>query len=276
MTPGKPAPTLSLWEERYWGLWFILIVNSINYYLTYSRIAFDAYFLATYSIDTLQGLITWYACRWVIFSLDRYIPYEHHFLKRLSVQLLLTTVVAISLITGLTVLTNVLFSAEPIPAEFFTYNLIIFFIWVIVLNGIYISYHYINLYRNINKAPAPPLVPAETPAAEPTLTGRVGRQKVIIPFSQVLSVCISEDVVLVQDKQGKTCYIDKSIQELEQLLNGQLYRANRQFLISRENIASYTALAYGKLLVNFHQPVNNQPSTVISRNKAADFKKWLG
>ena len=269
----QEKPTASLLEERYWGVWFILVVNSINYYLTYSRISFDAYFLATYAIDTLQGLITWYACRWVIFSLDRYIPYEQYFFKRLVVQLLLTTVVAISLITGLTVLTNVLFSNEPIPSGFFTYNLVIFFIWVIVLNGIYISYHYINLYKKVKETP--PITATDASSTEPTLTCRVGRQKVIIPYSQVSSVCISDDVVLVQDRQGKTSYIDKSIQELEQLFDGKLYRANRQYLISKENVASYSALDYGKLQVNLNHAVNGQPSIIISRTKAADFKKWL-
>ncbi|WP_187261828.1 hypothetical protein [Pontibacter beigongshangensis] len=113
MTSEKRSTRFPAIAEPYWGVIFILVVNSINYYLTYSVIRFNLFFLATYTIYTLQGLITWYACYWVIFRLDKYLPYEENFLKRVSVQVLLTSVVTLSLITGLTVLTNVLFTSEP-------------------------------------------------------------------------------------------------------------------------------------------------------------------
>ena len=51
-------------------LFLVLIpcINALNYYLTYSHIAFNWHTVLTFTIDTLQGYAAWLAIRAIIRS----------------------------------------------------------------------------------------------------------------------------------------------------------------------------------------------------------------
>ena len=49
------------------GLVLIPVINTINYHLTYSHIRWDWYTAATYAIDTVSGLLSW----WIIRAISR-------------------------------------------------------------------------------------------------------------------------------------------------------------------------------------------------------------
>jgi hypothetical protein len=53
----------------------ILLISAFNYYLTYTNIQLNGFLLLTFTIDTLQDYIAWWAVRNIILKLDEKIPY---------------------------------------------------------------------------------------------------------------------------------------------------------------------------------------------------------
>ena len=73
---------------------------------------------------------------------------------------------------------------------------------------------------------------------------------------------------------NKSYVLDKTISELEEELNPQLfYRANRQLLVSRNAIGRVYHYLYGKLKIST-QPEFKEP-IIISKAKSRIFKNWL-
>ena len=87
---------------RYRDHVFILIavplINLLNYYLTYSSIAFTGYFFLTYTIDTLTGFACWYGGRAAIIYFDKKMRWEANLGKRIAIQLPVVCIVILGII----------------------------------------------------------------------------------------------------------------------------------------------------------------------------------
>jgi len=131
-------------------LFLILIplISAFNYYLTYSNIKFNGFLLLTFSIDTVQGYLAWWAVRVFIIFLDKKIPYEEVPLrKRISIQLISTTIIGLFVISILTELVSWIARNKPAPLHFYTRDLVIISIWFFVINGIYVGLYYYRLWQ---------------------------------------------------------------------------------------------------------------------------------
>ncbi len=81
-------------------------------------------------------------------------------------------------------------------------------------------------------------------------------------------------VIKVKTVDGTVYMIDKKLEDLETDLDPALYyRANRQFIVSRNAISDIKYYFGGKLMVNVKPPYKER--LIISKAKAPDFKKWL-
>lgn len=85
--------------------------------------------------------------------------------------------------------------------------------------------------------------------------------------------------------EGRLCFfktwskakyiVDYTLDELEEMLDPQeFYRANRGFIVQVKSIAQINTHFNGKLLLELEPPTEKE--VVISREKAAEFKEWLG
>jgi DNA-binding LytR/AlgR family response regulator len=69
--------------------------------------------------------------------------------------------------------------------------------------------------------------------------------------------------------------MDHNLDALEQLLDPKdFFRINRQYLISLKAIEEMRTYTKARVLVKLNPPVKEQP--VVSSERAADFKHWLG
>src|SRR5215813_15573039 len=97
-------------KHKYNDVKFFLIaiafISAFNYYLTWSNIHFGWFLLMTYSIDTVQGWLAWWAVRSLVIFLDKKMPYSPHPLKRIVVQLIVTTTAGLFVIIFLTELVS--------------------------------------------------------------------------------------------------------------------------------------------------------------------------
>ncbi|MEJ0101365.1 MAG: hypothetical protein WDO19_01910 [Bacteroidota bacterium] len=96
----------------------------------------------TYSIDTVEGWLAWWAVRAIIIWLDTKMPYGNQPLKRIFIQVLITTIAGLLIIVLLTELVSWIARGRTAPLHFYLFDIFIFVIWFFVINGIYIGMHY--------------------------------------------------------------------------------------------------------------------------------------
>lgn len=97
----------------------------------------------------------------------------------------------------------------------------------------------------------------------------------IIPlnFEDIALVYIRNEQVTVRNFEGVQYYINKSLDELDQLLGEMFYRANRQFIVNKNAVKDVTTLINRKYLVNLTFAFNQQ--IVVSKEKMSSFLNWL-
>ena len=119
-------------------LFLVLIpfINALNYYLTYTPIIFNSHTIITFLLDTAEGYAAWCGIRFVIIYLDKKILYESNPLKRILIQLVLSSVVGLMIIIGLTELINFIVKDRPVPSSFYQFDIFIFLIWFLTAKWI--------------------------------------------------------------------------------------------------------------------------------------------
>jgi DNA-binding LytR/AlgR family response regulator len=98
----------------------------------------------------------------------------------------------------------------------------------------------------------------------------------IIPLKteQIAFLYYSNGIVGAITHQNQRHILNYTLDELEHMLDPDLfYRANRQFIIQREAIASAEHYFARKLTVRLHVPAPEP--IVVSKAKATDFLRWL-
>ena len=96
----------------------------------------------------------------------------------------------------------------------------------------------------------------------------------IIAFDQISFVFLEADGRYLRTSDGKTYYVNESLEELENLLDSSsFFRANRQIIIGRTSISNYQPIEFGKLLVETLPAIPG--GVVVSQRKAKDFRSWF-
>ncbi|PSR51891.1 hypothetical protein AHMF7605_28690 [Adhaeribacter arboris] len=279
------------YQDKIFILLVIPLINIVNYYLTYSSIHFNSYLLTTYVIDTLEGYAAWFSARYIILTLDQKFPWELGLIRRLVLQLVTTMLICLGVIVALTELVNFIVSDQPVKRSFYTYNLFIFAIWVLVMNGVYIGLYYFKLYRQaIEKQkqmqwqlPTNGTIPpqlgsaAETPTKQPpTFRVQLGNKELLVPTPEILAIYVVDDINLLYTHEKRKLVLDMSLDKCEQYLDpDQFFRANRQCILRNDTVKAIEKDVNGKLLVTLQEKLDMPSPVIISRTKAASFKKWL-
>ncbi len=250
----------------------IPVINAINYYLTYSSIHFNAHTLLTFAIDTIQGYIAWWTIRVIILQLDKKLPYSPKPLRRIGIQLVLTTAGALSVIIITTELINWVAKDSPVPSSFYTFDIFIFVIWFFVVNGIYIGLHYYNLWNESEK-----LRGEEKKIRQEGFTVRKGRQSLNILFPEIAGIYVEGDYAVLITRNKHKYLLDQSLDKAEKLLPSELFfRLNRKYILNRDMITGFERLENSKLNIIL-SPTGFLPDSIqMSRIKAPSFKNWYG
>lgn len=254
-------------------LTLIPVINLINYFLTYSQVQLNGYFVLTFSIDTLQGYIAWTGIRGVIILLDKRMPYTGHILSRILVQILLTLLVGLLIIAGLTELVNFLAGEKPVPLVFYTHHLLIFAIWILVVNGIYMVWYFFQSWQQALKQQSTTVLSEEQPTG---LFVKSGKQNLLIPFPAILYIWVDGHYTLLYSDEPRKYFVDLSLDKVEeQVSTVDFFRLNRQYIVHRKAIQGYERLENGKLQVLLEALPGIPTELAVSRTKAPDFKRWF-
>jgi len=246
------------------------VINTINYHLTYSRIRWDWYTYTTYFIDLAQGYVAWWLARMVILWLDRKIPYENAMAKRIFVQIFLTNLVIQTYLIFITELVNALFGDGPLPIKFYTYNLFIFFIWVLVVNGLYIGYYFHSQWHTVKG-----LRESDKNLRSTGFEVIMGNTTHNIQFENIIGFYIDDKTSYLLTKDLRRFIIDSSLNKISPKLPEELFfRLNRKYIVHRECITGYKKEVNGKLIVEFKKGIPFEDDPIVSRTTAPEFKRW--
>jgi len=250
----------------------IPLINALIYYLTYPVIRFDKHTYLTYTIDTVQGYIAWFVLRSIIIWLDKKMPYPTNPLRRILVQVILTTSVCIGLIIIMTIITAwILRGNTRIIPSFYTFDLLIIFAWLLIINGIYIGIYYVQAYRHTEH-----LRQEEKKIRSGGFTVRSGKQNHQLAFDDINGFYVESDYAVLISRDGKKYLLDQSLDKIEKALpEEKFFRVNRQFIFNRTMVSGFERAENGKLNVQLSDSGNFPDTIQVSRIKAAAFKRWF-
>ena len=249
----------------------IAFISAFNYYLTYPVIKFNWYLAFTYTVDTIQGWMAWWAVRSIIIYLDKKLPYGNSPLKRILVQLLLTTITGLLIIILLTELVSWIVRGRPAIINFYSFDLFIIAIWFFVINGIYIGMHYYSEWRESERQRQ-----EEKKIRTGGFTVKHGNQNLLLPFDDILSFYAEEGYTILLTKDNKKYFPDRSLDKIETTLPEELFfRLNRQYILHRKILTGFKRTGNGKIDVLVNATENLPNSIAVSRTKAGSFKNWF-
>lgn len=262
-------------QQKYHDVKFFLIaiafISAFNYYLTWNNIRFNWFLVFTYTIDTVQGWLAWWAVRTIIIYLDKKLPYTDRPLKRIVVQLVVTTVAGLSIIIILTELVSRIVRGRSVPLSFFLFDVLIIMIWFLVINGIYIGMHYYSEWKQSEMQRM-----EEKKVRAEGFTVKHGRQNLLIPFAEILGFYAEEGYTVLLTWENKKYFPDKSLDKIEEAMPEELFfRLNRQYIVHRKALTGFKRTGDGKLDV-LVKAVENFPNAIqVSRTRAVPFKNWF-
>lgn len=260
-----------VYHDKKFFLIAIAFISAFNYYLTYSNIRLNWFLVLTYTIDTVQGWIAWWTVRSIVIHLDKKLPYGDRPLKRILVQLLLTTVAGLLVLIALTEMVSWIARGRGVPLSFYLFDIFIFVIWFLVINGIYIGMHYQHLWKLSEK-----LRVEEKKIRIAGLPVKHGKQNLVIAFADIVGFYTDNGYTALLTREGRKYFPDKSLDKMEELLPAELFfRLNRQFIMHRDGISGFKRTGDGKIDVLLNAPDPFPPTVPVSRSRAVIFKSWF-
>lgn len=114
-----------------------------------------------------------------------------------------------------------------------------------------------------------------SPAYKKRFLVKQGQRLIPVDISEIAFFYTEDKVSFIRSFSDVRFMVDHSLDELEELLNPEhFFRANRQFIVSLKSLDGIHHHFNGKLKINL-RPAPGE-DVFVSRERAADFKTWLG
>lgn len=113
------------------------------------------------------------------------------------------------------------------------------------------------------------------PAYKKRFLVKQGQRLIPVDISEIAFFYTEDKVSFIRTFTDQRYMVDHSLDELEELLDPEdFFRANRQFIVSPKSLDGIHHHFNGKLKVNLRPVAGDE--VFVSRERAADFKNWLG
>lgn len=100
-----------------------------------------------------------------------------------------------------------------------------------------------------------------------------GDKIIPIEIEKIAILCIDNAIVYAFSFEGQKLSTNYKLDDLEQKLSPQFFRANRQFLINRKAVKEASQSFHRKLEVHFHVPFSE--TVFVGKEKVSVFLDWL-
>jgi two-component system, LytTR family, response regulator len=102
-----------------------------------------------------------------------------------------------------------------------------------------------------------------------------GMDNILLRLEDIILFYTENKVVFVIDRFSKKYILDKTLSELEEELDSQLFfRANRQYIINLNYVKGFKPFEKVKLLIDLNVPAISH-SIIVSQETAQTFRKWI-
>jgi DNA-binding LytR/AlgR family response regulator len=102
-----------------------------------------------------------------------------------------------------------------------------------------------------------------------------GLENIALPLEDIVLIYTQDKLVYVIDRLSKKYTSDRTLSELEEELDEEIFfRANRQYIVSINYIRSFKPYEKVKLLLGIIIPEISH-SIIISQENAPVFKRWM-
>lgn len=82
--------------------------------------------------------------------------------------------------------------------------------------------------------------------------------------------------IFIKTFQNKNYVIDYTLDALESILSSeQFFRINRKYIVNVQAISEMIAYSRGRVKLNMQPPTDDELDTIVSIERAANFKKWM-
>ena len=103
-----------------------------------------------------------------------------------------------------------------------------------------------------------------------------GQRLISVHVDEIAYFYSEERLSFIKTMDGKFHAVDQPLEDLEKQVDGtRFFRANRKYLVERKSISNVIIHFNGKLKVAI-KPLPKEDDVIVSRDRAADLKKWLG
>ena len=134
--------------------------------------------------------------------------------------------------------------------------------------------------HSLNSIPSPsmsgqPSLPVTYNRKKNRLVARKGLENIALRLEDIILFYTEQKIVYVVDSQGKKYLSDKTLGELEDSLDPELFfRANRQYLINIDYVRGFKSYEKVKLQVVLSVTIPEY-AIIISQETAPAFRKWV-
>ncbi len=105
---------------------------------------------------------------------------------------------------------------------------------------------------------------------------QIGDKLTKIDIAEVAYFFIFDKSVYIKLFKGSSYPIEFSLDKLEELLNSnEFFRINRKYIINIKSISKMTALSRSRVKIDLTPKPENNLETIVSIERASNFKKWL-
>lgn len=133
-------------------------------------------------------------------------------------QLLLTNLVAQGFIILATEAVIAIYTDEPLPVNFYTYNLLIFFIWILVINSIYVA-----MYFHDQWVTSQHLREADKQLWSQGFEVQLGNSVKNISFEDIAYIYVEGGTTSLKTVQGNIFILDRSLNKIMPVLPDELF-----------------------------------------------------
>jgi hypothetical protein len=279
MDAGMPehaaASPLPVYRDKWLRLLGIPLITAFAYYLTYDDIRFNGWFVYETLSDMAKVFLVWQVVRGCILWLDKVLPWQPHFNKRLAVQVGSTLACGVAALWVLVYLDYALVRPYQLQ-HFWSFDVVIGLIFLLSINGLYVALYFYDSYlRSVaDKKSLERQQEAGLPRGH--LLVKVGRQEIRVSYPEIACLYSEAKETYLLTVEAKTYVPDASLDRMEEQLPADLFfRANRQFILTPGLVQSFTTGNHGKLTVHLKAMPKIPSFLTISRDKAPAFRRWL-
>lgn len=262
------------YNDKWIQLLAIPLITFTAHYLTYGGSDSIGWYIYEIASDALKIFLTWNGVKVFIYFLDKRVPWTRDPLRRLLMQLMLTILGGLLIFYTLVFIDYGLF--RPYTMEHVSFDLVIATLFIVIVNAVYIIlYYHQGLQAAGQRLSDLKKRQLDNIKSEYFLV-KLGRKEIQIPLSSIHCFYARNKATVVVTNEGKSYPVDLSLDQLEkESFTGHMFRANRQYLLSAQAIASFQPDSYGKINLQLTHSADKDSVITVSRDKAAAFRQWF-